>query len=316
MLTHIDLNRLRLFAFVFEQNSIVKAAEKLNITRSAVSQQLKKCEEEVGVNLFTRQHTNLVPTSEAVRLYRIVAPLLQEMERGIKEVRQGSTEPYGELRIGAPLEFGKNYLPDIIGSFRKQHRRVTFSLTLGDPERLMNMLRSGELDFALVDLFLTDNLSLAQSPVFATRPVVEEEIVMICSGRYFEQKMEGQADLSRLLQLEYITYQQNNLVLNTWFRQHFRKNSPHLSIVLTVDNVRAVVVAVQHHIGLGIVPYHVVQREVEEGRIVVVSSGKRNIVNIISLLQLQEKVPSLAEKQFVSHLYDRVASDLSHFSMR
>ena len=52
------------------------------------------------------------------------------------------------------------------------------------------------------------------------------EIVMICSKASFEQKAARRADQARLPPLEYPAYRQNNLVLNTWFRQLFGK-TPH-----------------------------------------------------------------------------------------
>lgn len=313
MLTQFDLNRLHIFFHVYKENSIVRAAERLNITRSAVSQHVKKCEKELGATLFTRQHTRLIATHNAKRLYTALEPLFQEIEFQVNDIRKGRGEPSGLLRIGAPLEFGKIYLPRIIGEFRQKHKLVTFSLSLGDSESLIEQVREGELDFSLIDLFLVEEKTVSYSSAFDIKPVYSEEVVMICSSLYFQEKMKGGVSLENLMIQDYITYRQNNLVVRTWFKHHYKKRPLALSIVFTVDNVRAVVSAVENHIGLGVVPYHVVSEKILNGSIVAINTRKSNIVNNISLLQLQDKIPGLAEKAFVNFFNSKIAQGKAVF---
>lgn len=306
---HIDLNRLRVFVHVYENNSIVRAATELHITRSAVSQHLKKCEEELGVKLFTRQHTKLIATSRAKRLNDIVKPFLYQLDSEIMDIKQGHHEPIGELRIGAPHEFGKIYLPQIIAGFRHDYNKVTFSLYLGDTESLKERVKTGDLDIALIDVFFTENLMDLESETFNFKPIINEEVVMICSKEYFSEHISHDNSLKTLLKKDFITYRQNNIILKSWFKHHYKTRSPNISVVFTVDNVRAVVSAVENHIGLGVVPYHVVRDEVESGKIVTIPSAKDNIINNISLLQLQDKIPTIAEKYFVSYFCDCIADE-------
>ena len=309
MLTHFDFNRLKIFYFIYMNNSVVGAAGSLNITRSAVSQHLKKFEEEIDTRLFTRLHKSLVPTAEAHQLFEMIAPFFRELETGLRSIRQRKLEPAGILRIGAPVEFGKTYFPRIIGAFREQYKRVTFSLILGDPEKLISQVRTGELDFALVDLFLTERYSLNDSAIYAISPVIDEEVILMCSRKYCSNTLHNDFSLRNLLAMDYIAYQQNTLALKTWFRHHYQKTVISPNIVLTVDSVRAVVSAAENHIGLGIVPSHVVYDQIHEGTIVPIPSPKKDIINSISLLQLQDKVPTLAEKKFQDFFRQMVIQD-------
>ena len=67
-----DLNRLKVFFHIFNEQSSTAAAKKLHITQSGVSQHLKKLEEELQTELFTRVNRKLVPTAAGKKLYGIV----------------------------------------------------------------------------------------------------------------------------------------------------------------------------------------------------------------------------------------------------
>ncbi len=316
MLNNIDLNRLRVFYCIYGSNSVVGAADKLNITRSAVSQSLKKLEVELGSPLFSRVHKQLVPTGEADRLYNVLIPFFKELEKEVTCIRQGQNEPIGLVKVGAPIEFGQNYFPAIIAEFRKHHPLVTFSLSFGESGKLTEMVRDGSLDFALVDLFLMEGRYLANSAVITTSPLISEEIILICSKKYYEEEMERDATFEALTKCDFIDYNQNSLTLRAWFRQHYGKYVFSPKVVFTVDSVRAVKSAVRNSTGLGIVPSHIVYNEIRNGELIHIRSPRKEIVNSIAVLQLLDKIPSLAEKKFLRFLTEMVSEEpiLRNFS--
>lgn len=297
-----DFNRLKVFYYIYASRSVVEAARRLNITQSAVSQQLKKLEGELKTQLFTRLHKRLVPTPEANRLYEVLVPFLQQLEEEVRSIREGRDKPAGNLRIGAPVEFGKSYFPAIIASFRREYPEVAFSLSLGDPAELIPMLSRGELDFAMVDVFLTQNPILGDLSIYSIRRIVNEEVILAGSRQYCEQRLGADFSLDNLLSKEFITYRHDALALKNWFRHHFKLLTPKISIVLTVDSLQAVISAIEHDLGLGIVASHLVYDQIRAGSIVPIDTGQAEIVNRISLVQLQDKVPGLTEKTFLRHM--------------
>jgi DNA-binding transcriptional LysR family regulator len=108
--------------------------------------------------------------------------------------------------------------------------------------------------------------------------------------------------LDNLMTADFITYKNDALALRNWFRHHFKLLSPKISTVLTVDSLEAVISAIEHHIGLGIVASHLVYDKLRAGRLLPITTGRPEIVNRISLVQLQDKVPGLAEKTFLRHM--------------
>jgi len=303
-----DFNRLKVFYYIFAQKSVAGAARELNITASAVSQALNKLEFELNVPLFTRLHKKLVPTCAGDQLFEIMIPFIRDLEAGIKQMRQAKKVPSGMIRIGSPIEFGKSYFPAIFASFRKKYSKVVFTMKLGDPAEIFPMIKAGELDFGLVDIFLTKDQVFGDFGIYSIEPLIDEEVIMACSERYYEREIKGDHSFENLASKEFISYQKSSLTLRNWFKHHFNKFSIELNRVLTVDNHQAVITGIKTQLGMGVVASHIVSRDIKRGKIIPIKTAKRDVINKISLVQLQDKVPNLTEKTFINFLKTDILS--------
>ena len=298
MLKTIDLNKLKVFYYIYSYNSISGAARELNVTPSAISQNLKNLEDEIQAHLFTRIHKKLIPTAQAKTLIQILEPFFLELENGLKDVLHGRNTPYGILHLGAPVEFGKTYLPRIISRFRKDYPDVTFSLVLGNQETLLGMINAGELDFAITDLFLNQNSHISNLDRYHVEAIIDEEIILACSRSYYDQYIKGDLSLKNLVKQDFISYDHNYLAINGWFKHHFGKQSVKIRAVLTVDSIQAVLAGIENDIGLGVITSNQMCAE----SIIPITSNKREIINTISLIQLKDKVPTFTDKKFQKFL--------------
>lgn len=169
----IDLNRLRIFYHVYQELSVTKAAGVLFVTPSAVSQQLKKLEEELQTSLFTRSHKRLIPTGSANHLFDLAAPLIEGLQTGVEQMGQTRNELSGLITFGAPTIFGGSHITRLIADFRKHHDKVAFDMKLGRPPKLANLVERGEIDFAFIDDFPTCDMKDLWSGFHVT-PLLEE----------------------------------------------------------------------------------------------------------------------------------------------
>jgi DNA-binding transcriptional LysR family regulator len=238
-----DLNRLQVFYHIFSSLSITVAAAELGITPSAVSQQLKKLEQETKTVLFTRLHKRLVPTAQGNRLFALVDPIIKGLKSGLTLIAEERSEPNGLLRVGAPMEFGSVYLPHVFSTFRARYDKVTFSLELGRPSTLLPMVNSGDLDFAFVDTFPTKEQHYSDFRNLSVQPVIEEQVVLACSRKFFDLSLKQTPSYQELIASSFISQEQDGRALYNWFLHHFGKSPSRLNIVLTVSNHRAVVSA-------------------------------------------------------------------------
>ncbi len=306
MLNAPDFNRLKVFYYIFTSQSVAKAAQQLTITQSAVSQQLKKLETELKTNLFTRLHKRLIPTPDAQKLFSILEPFFQELELGLRTIKQAKDNPAGELRVGSPHEFGQTYLPKIFATFHRKYPKVSFALRLGDAKRMLSMLDQGQLDIALIDEYLIQRMQPEDLRQYSIEKVIDEEIILAGSKEYCDERLCNDFSLANLAKQDYISCHHDALALTNWFKHHFNKTSPKLTIVLETESLQADMNGIVNHMGLGVTASHLVYKEIKQGKIVPIPTEKRAIINRISLAQLQDKIPSLTEKVFLTHFKQEI----------
>ncbi len=185
---------------------------------------------------------------------------------------------------------------------------VRFFLEFGHPDKLLPMLREGRIDFILLDEFLAKSPYSGSLEEFLFEPVVEEEVILACSREYYQTHIKGEISYSSLSRQNFISYTMDRQFLNEWCKAHFSRSFTNVNSVMTVDNHEAVVSAIMHNIGMGIVTTHRVMEELDSGVMIKIETSRPDIINTISLVQILNKTPTLAEKLFSKFLIERIQS--------
>lgn len=290
MLTLPDLNRLKVFYVVYVNKSIVRAANFLNVTRSAVSQNLKTLEEEMQTTLFVRNSKKVLSTPAADTLFGIMSPFFQELEMALRSIETGKKHPTGHLRIGAPLDFSAGHLTEVIAAFKAKHPAVTFEMVLGIPVKQLDMLVSGQLDLAFID----NGDVFEKSHPISVETVQREEFVLACSSRFYAEHVRGNHSLKHLQSLAIVDYVAHAPVVRMWYKHHFNKAISNLRVVYSAESVLAVKKAISLGVGMGVIPFDKVEK------LKVIEMDKRPLVNLISLALPLSKKMTYTEKAFIS----------------
>ncbi|MBB5046639.1 DNA-binding transcriptional LysR family regulator [Rhodopseudomonas rhenobacensis] len=96
-----NFNTLAAFAVVAQERSFTRAAAKLAVSQSALSQTIKSLEERLGIRLLTRTTRSVSPTEAGERLLRTVAPRFEEIEQELAAMNALREKPAGTIRITA-----------------------------------------------------------------------------------------------------------------------------------------------------------------------------------------------------------------------
>lgn len=294
MLTIPDLNRLKVFYVVYANRSIVRAANVLNVTRSAVSQNLKALEEEVHTSLFIRDSKKVLPTPAAESLFKLMGPFFQELESALNTIETGRKHPIGHLRIGAPLDFGAGHLTEVIGKFRQRYKEVSFEVVLGVPVKQLDLLIDGKLDIAFID---NGDIFLKSYPI-SVETVQKEEFVLVSNNKFYLENINGDHSLARLQKLPLVDYLPHAPVARMWFKHHFGKSITELKVNYSAESVRAVLKAISLGLGVGVVPANLI--ESEKNRLKIISTEKKELVNQIAMALPLSKKLTFTERAFIS----------------
>jgi DNA-binding transcriptional LysR family regulator len=130
----IDLNALTVFVTIADAGNFRLAAERLGVTRSAVSQSLRRLEDELGVALILRTTRSARLTDAGARLRNEAAPALAQVGRAVQAVGSSRAEPSGSLRIAVSSIAERFLSGPLVASFADEHPHITLDVTVTDAE--------------------------------------------------------------------------------------------------------------------------------------------------------------------------------------
>jgi DNA-binding transcriptional LysR family regulator len=161
---------------VAEQGSVTAAAELLHVAQPSVSQQIRSLERELGVKLFDRTPTGLVPTVVGRAFLREAEAAVSASRRARATARAGADELVGELVVAVQLGFGARQLPAALGALRRRFPRLEVTV-FEEPSsaELERLGRRGALDLALM-------AACEQTPADAHHLGDEEFVVVLGAG--------------------------------------------------------------------------------------------------------------------------------------
>jgi DNA-binding transcriptional LysR family regulator len=139
------------FAKVVETGSFARAADRLDVSVSAVSRQVAELEAHLGVRLLNRTTRRLSLTEPGQAFHERCVQLLADLEEAEEAVTASAVVPRGTLRITASISFGAGYLAPAIAEFQRQHPQVRFDIELSDravdlvDERIDLAIRIGDI---------------------------------------------------------------------------------------------------------------------------------------------------------------------------
>lgn len=142
-----DLDVLRTFVTGVDMGSFARAADKLGRSTSAVSAQLKKLEDQLGMPVLKKAGRGMAITPAGEALLGYARRLLELNDEAASAVR--GAELAGSVRLGIQQDFGEQMLTEVLGRFTRVHPQVRIEARVARNTELMEQLGSGHLDLAL-----------------------------------------------------------------------------------------------------------------------------------------------------------------------
>lgn len=138
---------LRTFLAVIDLGSFTKAGQLLGRTQPAISLQIRKLEELVGMTLMDTSGRNIALTREGESLARYARQLLVMNDEIVARLQR--KESTGSLRVGLPNDYAVAFFQKALAHFSKQHPDVSISIHCDTSELLMGMFENDELDIVV-----------------------------------------------------------------------------------------------------------------------------------------------------------------------
>ncbi len=151
MAAMLDLDQLRTFVAICDAGSFTRAAETVHKTQSAVSMQMRRLEERIGKPIFGRDGRSAKLTEEGERLLGYARRLIRLSDETVAAF--DDEELSGRVRLGTPDDYADRFLPEILARFSRSNPRVEVTVVCEPTLQLVECLRAGSLDLAIVTSF-------------------------------------------------------------------------------------------------------------------------------------------------------------------
>ena len=168
MAPFLDSRHLRLVAEVARTQSVTRAADRLHVTQSAVSHQLREIETRLGTPLFTRAGRRMVPTPAGAHLVQAAARVLSEIERAESAIGQLARNDAGQFRVCTQCHTGYHWLPPLLQAVRQRFPRVEVRIAPEHTDHAIGALLDGKLDLAIIN-------GDPKDPRLRLRPLFQDE---------------------------------------------------------------------------------------------------------------------------------------------
>ncbi len=170
----MDIRQLSLFCRIVERHSFSLAAEDLNITQPAASQQVQTLERELKTTLLDRSSRRIVPTDAGQVLYRYAREILALHERACTEILDLGELVAGRVVMGASTGPGEHVLPGLLTRFRELYPGVRVSLHVDDTQEVIERVVAREFELGAIG-------APTHRPDLTIEPLVRDEVVLVCS---------------------------------------------------------------------------------------------------------------------------------------
>ncbi len=189
---------------ILENNSFTKAAKTLGYTQSSVSQMINSLENEYDMKILERSRVGVKLTPQGKTLYPYIQEAIskyQSLQETAHDIRGLKT---GTIRIGAITSVSCYWLPKLFEEFKKKYPGINFVLQQGDYGDLLNLVKTGQVDFSIMTAkygdgldkiiihntemkaFIPKNHPLAKMKQIPLAKLVNDPFILVEGGGYSE----------------------------------------------------------------------------------------------------------------------------------
>jgi DNA-binding transcriptional LysR family regulator len=276
----ITLKQLEAFYWAAELGGLDPAAQRLNTTQSAISKRLQELEGVLGIDLFDRSRRRAQITPQGERLLAYARDMLSNRDR-IMDLSTALTPVTRTLRLGVTELTAMTWLPAWIQRIRNSHPQVTLSPVVDASVRLVESVRAGELDMAIVPDAFRDTH-------FEILPLDSVEYAWMCSPAY----LDGVDDVPLRALADYtIIVQLHASGLGDMVGRWLRENGVQIEDSLSSSSLAALASLTLSGLGISYLPRRMFDPAIGSGQLRVIHS-----------------TPALPRVPYVM-LYDRSSAD-------
>lgn len=297
----LDWNLLRTYLAIGQEGSISRAAARLHITQSAVSQALRRLEEQLECPLILRRGPRFDLTAAGEEVLRIASDIYADVSRISAAVEQRSDAVVGKVRLLTISRVHSALYDEFLGDFHQAHPKVELEI---------EVLRSADIISSLLQKTATAGLGLCRiaQPKLEQRQLLRQRFAFFCGKRH---RLYGRSDvaLDELQGESFVSFVSDQLGGNLSPLAMFRDQHGFTGrIVASSSSFEEIHRLVCAGFGIGCLPEHLLEKDLAQGLLWRLPPAEGIVDVDLLLLWNREQKMTVAESVFLERFQHRLAT--------
>ncbi|TAA44551.1 LysR family transcriptional regulator [Pseudoxanthomonas winnipegensis] len=262
----MDLRQINYFLALYEEGSVTRAAQRMNVVQPALSMQIAKLERELEQKLFERTPKRMVPTAAGRTLHRLVTPIQRDLAAAMTHMANLSGTVSGEVSIGVLSSVTRSVIPGVLMAYSANYPDVRISIADGYSQTFIEWVNAGRLDVAVIN-------RPARRLGLEMIPLLEEEMVLVGARGNAPPKIRSLGDVAALK----LVLPSKRHGLRAELERHMAGLTVELEPQLEIDSTDSIADLVARSDWFTVLPSIAVHRQLLDGSLVGYSIGRSRI---------------------------------------
>ena len=248
----IETSQLQTLMAISTTGSFSKAALKLNVTQSAISQSIKNLEKKVGVQLLKRSGKKIFFTEEGKKLYLFAHQFLGKMDVTLNSISSSRDTMDGRVRIGTLSGIGKSWLAHEVLELLNTYPQLNCDIELGFQESLVKDFNDNKLDILI--------LPEGSLPPNGVKKFLSKENSTLIYPKSMAEEIYKISSVEDLSQMPTILFENEDPLYVNWCQEYFGEAPNNTNIRFVINSHGNMLQAVSEGLGVAVIPNHVLIR--------------------------------------------------------
>ncbi len=293
----MDLHYLEIFNTVARLQSYRKASAELHISQPALSTEVKKLEEQIGLQLFDRIGNRIYLNRNGQMLQEYTCQIFTIVDDMKQRIEDEKNYIGGTINIGASNTPATYILPELMSEFSSRYPDVRFNMTVGTTAEIAAQIKDGQIDLAV-------NGGKTSYPAqICASQIISDSLIVIASPS------NSLSDLQKVcredLKDQHFIVHKADSQLFIYYRKMIRQLDIPENVGMFLGSIEAIKTAVQMNVGISLVPEAAVSAELKNGTLCRVMLPLSEMDYPYSLIYNRSKALSTPAQKFTTFIHQK-----------
>lgn len=288
---NINLDLYRIFYVVAKSGSISAAADVLFISQPAITFQIKKLEDQLGISLFTRTKHGVILTDEGKVLFDYVKNGIESITNGENALSNLKNLDSGIIRIGASTTVCRHVVMPYLERFHELYPKIDIQIINNLTSNLLKDLRNGNLDILFLNMPMNENKDLK------IIPLTDVQDIFVGNKKYYDLT-NGKLYLKDLNTFPLI-FQKLPSNTRTYLNKYLKDNNIDLKPQLEVVSYNLIMDLVKAGFGIGYATKEFIKTELENNTLYEIKVIPKVPKRFIGIATIDKKTPNYSVNKLI-----------------